>query len=421
MQIKVKTTTRLEFVVDVEPSETVSVLREKVIAAHPPYANMSCRLILAGTVLKDETLVSELKVSDTSFLVAMPMKKKATSSPPAAQVAPAQPTPVTPPVPAVEEKAASVESKMEAEDDAEEEKKEEPKEEKNEDAKEKEKEDIKEEVVAPSTVDAAASALVSDEAEISSTVMQLMEISGKDKETCDKALYAAYGNPDRAVEYLFSDHIPERAAPVMQPMAGPGMGAQAHPGMGEDSGMGDDEEMGGFGELDVSNPEAAFEALRNNPQFNALRFLCQSNPAITQPLIGQIAASHPGMLQLIRDNGEQFMAFLQEPLTEEQMAQATQESQRMMGPAMGSADAASAAVGAPGMGEPGMGEPGMGEAPQGALPPNTIQVTEAEKAAIERLCELGFPREAAIQAYFACDKNEEMAANFLLSTMDDYM
>ena len=30
----------------------VSVLREKVIAAHPPYANMSCRLILAGTVLK---------------------------------------------------------------------------------------------------------------------------------------------------------------------------------------------------------------------------------------------------------------------------------------------------------------------------------------------------------------------------------
>ncbi len=42
-----------------------------------------------------------------------------------------------------------------------------------------------------------------------------------------------------------------------------------------------------------------------------------------------------------------------------------------------------------------------------------IQLTEAEAAALERLQGMGFDRDLCLEAFLACDRNEEMAANYL--------
>lgn len=226
-----------------------------------------------------------------------------------------------------------------------------------------------------------------------------MESMGFPRADIDRAMRAAFFNPDRAVEYLLNG-IPESALQEQQqaapaqgrgpasppPATGGNTGAAAGSAEGDQPqnlfdlaaqagqggrGSGGAGARGGAGGALGNN---SLDFLRNNPQFQQLRQLVQQQPTMLEPILQQVGAGNPQLAQLIASHPEQFLQLLAEDTDD--------------------------------------------DAP---LPPGAqaISVTEEEREAIERLCRLGFERDLVIQAYFACDKNEELAANFLFDQPDD--
>ncbi|KYO25711.1 UV excision repair protein RAD23 homolog A [Alligator mississippiensis] len=203
----------------------------------------------------------------------------------------------------------------------------------------------------------AASTLVTG-SEYETMLAEIMSM-GYEREQVVAALRASYNNPHRAVEYLLVG-IPgspdlERA-PIQESQAP---------------------------EPPTSEGENPLEFLREQPQFQNMRQVIQQNPALLPALLQQLGQENPQLLQQISQHQEQFIQMLNEPLGEG-----------------GDVAELEGEIGAMGDDTPHM---------------NYIQVTPQEKEAIERLKALGFPESLVIQAYFACEKNENLAANFLLS------
>ncbi|KYB26998.1 UV excision repair protein RAD23 homolog B [Tribolium castaneum] len=207
----------------------------------------------------------------------------------------------------------------------------------------------------------AESALLMGE-EYENMVQNIVDM-GYPRDQVEQALRASYNNPDRAVEYLIN------GIPAM------GEDQEAAPSM-----SGIDERQS-----DASDPLAF---LRSQPQFQQMKQVVQQNPQLLNAVLQQLGQTNPALLNLISQNQESFVRLLNEP----------------------SAGAAPAATGnAPPA--PVVAQGGGGTPPQGT----TIQFTPQDKDAIERLKALGFPEHLVVQAYFACEKNENLAANFLLS------
>merc|ERR1719228_139194 len=65
-----------------------------------------------------------------------------------------------------------------------------------------------------------------------------------------------------------------------------------------------------------------------------------------------------------------------------------------------------------------MGQVGAQQLPVGN--PNVIRMTHAEAASVNRLKNIGFSQQQALEAFLVCNKNEQMAANYLFENANDF-
>ncbi|CAH2259243.1 jg10015 [Pararge aegeria aegeria] len=202
--------------------------------------------------------------------------------------------------------------------------------------------------------------VTSTDLDFESTVQSIMDM-GYNRLQVEQALRASFSNRERAVEYLITG-IPEELLQEQE--------------VEESS---DSDDPLGF--------------LRDQPQFQQMRAVIQQNPNLLNTVLQQIGQTNPALLQAISQHQQAFVRMLNEPIS---ASPATN-----MGATAATAIAPTEGVAA--------------DSPVTQSPQNVIQVSSQDKEAIERLKALGFPEHMVIQAYFACEKNENLAANFLLS------
>ncbi|CAH8315108.1 unnamed protein product [Eruca vesicaria subsp. sativa] len=401
MKIFVKTLKGTHFEIEVKPDDSVADVKKNIETAQGAdvYPAAKLMLIYQGKVLKDETTIEDNKVAENSFIVIMMTKSKPSSTgassasagptvqaksiptsstspqPPVSVAIPAAPAPtpaptptaVTETVPATEVVSATVPASTPA----------------------------PESTPAGSQTDVygqAASNLAAG-SNLESTIQQILDMGGGtwDRDIVVRALRAAFNNPERAVEYLYSG-IPEQAevppvarAPAsggqpanppvqtQQPAAAPATGPNANPLDLFPQGLPNVGANPGAGTLDF---------LRNSQQFQALRTMVQANPQVLQPMLQELGKQNPNLMRLIQEHQADFLRLINEPV------EGGAEGGNLFGEGM----------------------------PQ----PQAIQVTPEERDAIERLEAMGFERALVLEVFFACNKNEEMAANYLLDHMHEF-
>uniref|UniRef100_A0A2K6GAX1 UV excision repair protein RAD23 n=1 Tax=Propithecus coquereli TaxID=379532 RepID=A0A2K6GAX1_PROCO len=355
--ITLKTLQQQTFKIRMEPDETVKVLKEKIEAekGRDAFPVAGQKLIYAGKILSDDVPIRDYRIDEKNFVVVMVTKVGCWGLieilTPGTSAPPEASPTTSTSFPPAPASGMSHPSPTAREDKS-------PSEES---APTTSPESVSGSVPSSGSSgreEDAASTLVTG-SEYETMLTEIMSM-GYERERVVAALRASYNNPHRAVEYLLTG-IPGSPEP----------------------------EHGSVQESQVSEQPATeagenpLEFLRDQPQFQNMRQVIQQNPALLPALLQQLGQENPQLLQQISRHQEQFIQMLNEPPGE-----------------LADISDVEGEVGA-------IGE----EAPQ----MNYIQVTPQEKEAIERLKALGFPESLVIQAYFACEKNENLAANFLLS------
>ncbi|KAL0916718.1 hypothetical protein M5K25_014251 [Dendrobium thyrsiflorum] len=400
MKLTVKTLRGSHFEIQVHPNDTIMAVKKNIeeVQGKDSYPWGQQLLIHNGKVLKDESSLEENKVSEDGFLVVMlsksktgsttggsstiqpsttapPLQQPQVSAPPPQQpqvsAPPPQQTQVSAPPPQQPQVSAPSAQQLLAATPS--------------PAPTPAAESHSLVVPTADAYDQAASNLVAG-SNIESTVQQLLEMGGGnwDRDTVLRALRAAYNNPERAVDYLYSGIPP--SAEVAVPVAhfpssqasgqSTNLGEPATAGTLPSSGLPNSAPLDMFpqGNPGLGEGAGSLDFLRNNQQFQALRAMVQANPQILQPMLQELSKQNPQLLRLIQEHRAEFLQLINDPVDPEGDLFGQEEEEM----------------------------------------PHAISVTAEEQNAIARLEAMGFDRARVIEAFLACDRNEELAANYLL-------
>jgi len=414
MKIDLKTIKGVTFSVEAAPDMLVGKVKELAassdIGTKDGWEAEGMKLIFQGKVLDNSCDLASYSIKEGDFMVVMASKPKKPAAVPAPAPAPA---PVPAPAP-----PASTPTPAPA--------------------------------PAPSPAPAPEAAPPAEFAPEHAASIQSLCDMGFPREMVIAAMRAAFMNADRAVEYL-TNGIPEELA---------------------DGGDGMDVEGGGDGEGEGDTP-TTWDELSRSPAFlaevAAVRSAAEPQAAL-QTYLGQMRESNPQQLALIQDNASAFAnilngtapalapatpaggplpfgnaasdgegggaaaaaglqamlqqrpemleGLLQNPEALQQLLQSPEVQQMLQSPEVQeqlglTPEMMAAMLG--GLG--GMGGGGGG----GLMGAVQAQLTDEDEEAIQRLMALGFQRAIVIQAFLACDKNENLAANFLFDQGNDLM
>ncbi|GAV89891.1 ubiquitin domain-containing protein/UBA domain-containing protein/XPC-binding domain-containing protein [Cephalotus follicularis] len=384
MKVFVRTLKGNSFDIQVNPQDTVVDVKKiiETIQGANVYPAAQQMLIYQGNVLRDSSTLEENKVAENSFIVIMLSKTKSSSGEGSTtSVAPTVKTSAPPTAPTPSSTATQAPLAPSASP-----------------------------ALAPATAPTPVSSVNTGSGSdvygqaapnllavnnLDGAVQQILDIGEGtwDRDTVIRALRAAYNNPGRAVEYLYSG-IPEQAE--VPPVARvPGGGQTANPpaqppqptqpppvlSSGPNANPLDLFPQGLPNMGSGATGARTLDFLRNSHQFQALRTMVQANPQILQPMLQELGKQNPQLTRLIQEHQADFLSLINEHV------------------------------------EGGEGNI-LGQLVEAM--PQAITVTPEEREAIERLEAMGFNRAIVLEVFFACNKNEELAANYLLDHMHEF-
>lgn len=206
------------------------------------------------------------------------------------------------------------------------------------------------------------------------TLKELTDM-GFDRTESERALVAAFFNKDRAVDYLLNGIPANLLNPPAQP-ANPG----ANHGAPAQGAEGHNEQAGPAPVAVTHEQMEQIQQLITSPEFENIRQQFLQNPAIAQQLLTFLQQQRPELHAL----------FVQHP----QLLVAILTNQFNM--------------------------PGDDGDDGEYLPDNAedlAELTQQDKEAIAEMQTLGFSQAQCTEAYLVCDKNKELAINYLLGDM----